>query len=104
LIPTGTGIGALKKNRYQSGTNIGYLFLKRYQSGIDIRLNDDFGLVYGQVYSGYEAGITSSPYQLVLVLKLVPDLDHTRLVCYLIPVFIPVLIPVCDPIHHINTG
>jgi hypothetical protein len=104
LIPTGTGIGALKKTLIP----VWYWYLlslkKLYQSGIDIRLNDDFGLVYGQVYAGYEAGITSSAYQLVLVLKLVPDLGHTRLVWYLIPVFIPLLIPVCDPIHHTNTG
>jgi hypothetical protein len=33
-------------------------------------------------------------------IMLVPDLGHTRLVWYLIPVFIPVSIPVSDPIYQ----
>jgi hypothetical protein len=37
-------------------------------------------------------------------IKLVPDLGHTRLVWYLIPVFILVLIPVSDPTYQTNTG
>jgi hypothetical protein len=36
--------------------------------------------------------------------KLLPDLGHTRLISYLIPVFIPVLIPVSDNIYQTNTS
>ncbi len=48
-------------------------------------------------------------YQLILIpagtgTKLLPDLGHTQLISYLIPVFIPVLILVSDHIYQTDTS
>jgi hypothetical protein len=51
-------VSSLFKKRYPPGTNFGYLKRFRYQSCACVRLNTDYGQVYGRYIDWYETGIT----------------------------------------------
>jgi hypothetical protein len=93
---------------YQQVLLLALLRKINYQSGTDISLNTDFGQVYAWYIDWYMQLIWDWYYLESLLagtgIKLVPDLGHTILVWYLIPMFIPVLISVFDPTYQNNTG